>query len=749
MATVKSSTDPRRAKINKVVRNQADKKVLGLLGAEGVNFITEDCGDNFRVLSQGRVINELQFHPRVRGWALATSWSRCEDYVETPCVLTKELYVTKDLGYRWELVTDYIVQFAWAAVSENVPKERIFLTHEPKGKGNQQIAGWSEAVHFSMSDDFFKTSKILVPRGNKFLLNPTYIFVAQVVDQSTQDVNLIVASSTGPEYEFDTTELPSKIYREHSYTILDASESSVFLNINHQGANSKFGNVYISDAEGVRYSLSLRFQVRNSDGQCDFERVQGLEGIYLANVYDEQAIKNLKYKLQAGMDAAETGPKRGGASFSAFDNLEAFKRTLITFDKGGIWKPLTPPEKDSTGRRTICDSEGCSLHLHSLTSKQFGPFYSTENSLGIVMGTGNVGQFLTSKIDQVNTYLSRDGGYSWFEVRKGSHIYEIGDHGGLIVMAPDQEATNSLLYSWNEGLTWDQFNFTNDTIEVTNIMIEPSNVGQKFVLYGETTLNKKRKGVVVALDFSTLHQRTCKGANSPDASDSDYEKWNPYGESLSKCLMGRQITYIRRKREAECFNGIEFDRPEHVKNCECTEADWECDADFERPEGGGPCARIDGTDIDYKPPLKCDGYYYVSQGYRKVAGDTCQGGVDHSPLKLPCPGITVLNKSSYGVIIVLILIIVLLVLIKTNSTILGSGNKQDNRGYIKYGMVDKMPAGEMENFGKLVFEDEDLEDQPAQVTEDLSLIHISEPTRLLSISYAVFCLKKKKRCQCT
>src|SRR5678815_2150043 len=28
--------------------------------------------------------------------------------------------------------------------------------------------------------------------------------------------------------------------------------------------------------------------------------------------------------------------------------------------------------------------------------------------------------------------------------------------------------------------------------------------------------------------------------------------------------------------------------------------------------------------------------------------------------------------------------------------------------------------------------------------QHLSLIHISEPTRLLSISYAVFCLKKKK-----
>src|SRR5674536_373144 len=34
-----------------------------------------------------------------------------------------------------------------------------------------------------------------------------------------------------------------------------------------------------------------------------------------------------------------------------------------------------------------------------------------------------------------------------------------------------------------------------------------------------------------------------------------------------------------------------------------------------------------------------------------------------------------------------------------------------------------------------------IEDQAAR---HLSLIHISEPTRLLSISYAVFCLKKKK-----
>eukprot|EP00658_Telonema_sp_P-2_P078993 TRINITY_DN7537_c0_g1_i1.p1 TRINITY_DN7537_c0_g1~~TRINITY_DN7537_c0_g1_i1.p1 ORF type:complete len:243 (+),score=48.14 TRINITY_DN7537_c0_g1_i1:132-860(+) len=35
--------------------------------------------------------------------------------------------------------------------------------------------------------------------------------------------------------------------------------------------------------------------------------------------------------------------------------------------------------------------------------------------------------------------------------------------------------------------------------------------------------------------------------------------------------------------------------------------------------------------------------------------------------------------------------------------------------------------------------------ESARDVDNLSLIHISEPTRLLSISYAVFCLKKKKK----
>ena len=39
----------------------------------------------------------------------------------------------------------------------------------------------------------------------------------------------------------------------------------------------------------------------------------------------------------------------------------------------------------------------------------------------------------------------------------------------------------------------------------------------------------------------------------------------------------------------------------------------------------------------------------------------------------------------------------------------------------------------------------ELDCQPGDILEYLSLIHISEPTRLGMISYAVFCLKKKKK----
>lgn len=52
---------------------------------------------------------------------------------------------------------------------------------------------------------------------------------------------------------------------------------------------------------------------------------------------------------------------------------------------------------------------------------------------------------------------------------------------------------------------------------------------QRFLIFGKRKSDKKNKmvGVVVALDFSKLHQRVCSGHWSPGSKDSDYEYWIP------------------------------------------------------------------------------------------------------------------------------------------------------------------------------------------------------------------------------
>ena len=71
------------------------------------------------------------------------------------------------------------------------------------------------------------------------------------------------------------------------------------------------------------------------------------------------------------------------------------------------------------------------------------------------MAVGNVGNNLYRfKSDRLNTYLSRDGGINWMEVKKGPYIYEYGDHGGLIVMAPTNAPSTEVVYTFDEGQTW-------------------------------------------------------------------------------------------------------------------------------------------------------------------------------------------------------------------------------------------------------------------------------------------------------
>ena len=118
-----------------------------MLGDKGINWVTDDCGATFRALNSGKKIHEFQFHPTERDWALAATWTDCMEFVDEPCKIYKELYVTHDLGGNWDFLKDYIYDFAWgyskrakdAIASDSrikLPKERIFATHDPTATGH-------------------------------------------------------------------------------------------------------------------------------------------------------------------------------------------------------------------------------------------------------------------------------------------------------------------------------------------------------------------------------------------------------------------------------------------------------------------------------------------------------------------------------------------------------------------------------------------------------------------------------------
>lgn len=241
---------------------------------------------------------------------------------------------------------------------------------------------------------------------------------------------------------------------------------------------------------------------------------------------------------------------------------------------------------------------------------ELSPVYSTEKAVGIVLGTGNVGNRLTDNESQKSLYMSRDGGLNWRLIRAGCHIYEIGDHGAIIVIAKKNTPTNQIEFSWDEGQSWDSLTISDRHVFIDNIIIEPNSISQQFMIYGtyaeefleadegsfdegedNVSLEKGNSAFLVYTDFSQLHEPQCKGADNAGADNSDYELWTPHDGRFgdSKCFLGMHKTFVRRKQDSKCYNGEEHEQITKIEPCACNEMDYECDIGYVRTDGQGPC----------------------------------------------------------------------------------------------------------------------------------------------------------------
>lgn len=299
-----------------------------------------------------------------------------------------------------------------------------------------------------------------------------YMFVAKAI--SSEQVKIHVSRAEEGFLGFRLARMPKNYHITDHFTVMDTSEKSVFLYVSDDSVADPVGNLFISDGLGYRFTHSLENIIKGG-GAVDFETVESLDGTFIANRYDinhgtkggvdkpagqlraitedDIAEEEIKENDRSRMSNSGSMNKKQGQSSkdgrkrsnrSNMDKLENFEqkiKTYITHNKGASWELIKAPAEDMRGKPIGCFIEdGCSLHLQMYThnDQMYAPPYSQESAIGIVMAVGTIGDKLDfDRSARRGTFLSRDGGMNWSEVAKIPLIYEFGDHGGLLVAAPN------------------------------------------------------------------------------------------------------------------------------------------------------------------------------------------------------------------------------------------------------------------------------------------------------------------------
>eukprot|EP00002_Diphylleia_rotans_P028760 TRINITY_DN580_c0_g1_i2.p1 TRINITY_DN580_c0_g1~~TRINITY_DN580_c0_g1_i2.p1 ORF type:complete len:717 (-),score=122.24 TRINITY_DN580_c0_g1_i2:679-2829(-) len=622
-----------------------DNLVLFVACEGNKNYLSTDGGAKFQSVKLDATFERVQFHPSSRDLVLGAVRSK-ECPSNDGC--NRELHVSKDSGMSWALLDTYVEEYTWSPFPEHThgitfALDTIFWTAHGGKTGKQRFAALSTDVHLYVSRNLSPPSQVL-KSANRVRISDRFIFVTVYAPNTEFKLQLYV-SYDGVNFIENKFAEPVD---DSGFEIPDASTGAAFIAAHHAGNSIKEAQMYKTDSRGTRPTSSLNRVYRNVFGDVDFEKVPSMEGVYVANQVD---------LIQEGE-----------------------LKTSITFDNGGRWSSLKAPAFDHEGKPIKC-GVGCGLHLHGSidADRGFSPLYSVENAVGLVIASGNVGPYLYQHHDLTNTYLSRDGGLSWVQITNGSYIYEFGDHGALLVIAPNDKLTDSIKYSWNEGMSWKTYKFASSPIDVDNVIIEPLATSQRFIVYGSRP-GSTFEGVVISIDFQGLHEQECEGEDAPDTEQSDYETWTPAYPNGSPCVMGRQTTYTRRKRDRECYNGKEYERKEFHRNCPCSTLDYECDYGYYREVEEGPCVRHPETPQELSIDEQCTyaSTYTVSTGHRRIVGNTCEGGLELDPKTFSCeveqPFLTSRGWAIVGALLLAIVATVSVVMYRQNACVFFSWN---------------------------------------------------------------------------
>lgn len=136
---------------------------------------------------------------------------------------------------------------------------------------------------------------------------------------------------------------------------------------------------------------------------------------------DMRAIEEAKAEHSRMSNAGNVNKKQmetsEGYKIELVDYMDKVK-SYITHDKGANWFLIKAPEYYMDGTKTECyfENNECSLHIQMYSHKtdSFAPPYSSEQAIGVVLATGNLGPNVEFDPNgRKSTFLSRDGGLNW------------------------------------------------------------------------------------------------------------------------------------------------------------------------------------------------------------------------------------------------------------------------------------------------------------------------------------------------
>lgn len=380
---------------------------------------------------------------------------------------------------------------------------------------------------------------------------------------------------------------------EDAYTVLESTNYSIQVDVMTTSIRNPrpMGVLFSSNSNGTYFTRNLGPTNRNMHGIVDFEKVQGIQGIFLANL-----VKNWE-------DVEKSGKEKR-------------LQTVITFDDGRTNKPLKADGKD--------------LHLHSVTDMtNIGRVFSSP-APGIVMGVGNTGEYLR-KYDEGDTWVSDDAGVTWRRALPEAHKYEFGGQGAVLVAVYDEGPTDEIRYSTDHGNRWQKQKLP-DKVKALVLTTTPDSTNLKFFLLASRGGGEKLEYMMYFLDFQEVFDKKC--------SKDDFEKWYARLDEKGEpgCVMGHKQYFTRRKANVDCFVDKEFKEPlPQFEPCACTNEDYECDYNYIRSEDGETCVPASEIAI---PKGACEGdekSYMGTSGFRKIPGNECTKGVElDKEVERPC-----------------------------------------------------------------------------------------------------------------